>query len=85
MPVSSRWGVGGAIAQKFASEGFLTVLTTRKAANAQPLAQAITDQGGETMVVELDLISEESIRTAFARIRSEAGDPAVVVYNAVRS
>ena len=29
IPVGIRWGVGGAIAQKFAREGFFVVLTTR--------------------------------------------------------
>lgn len=29
LPVGARWGVGGAIAQKFAQEGFFVVLTTR--------------------------------------------------------
>ena len=29
LPVGVRWGVGGAIAQKFAQEGFMVVLTTR--------------------------------------------------------
>ncbi len=29
LPVGVRWGVGGAIAQKFAREGFFVVLTTR--------------------------------------------------------
>ena len=28
LPVGARWGVGGAIAQKFAQEGFVAVLTT---------------------------------------------------------
>ena len=31
LPVGVRWGVGGAVAQKFAKEGFFTVLTTRTA------------------------------------------------------
>jgi NAD(P)-dependent dehydrogenase (short-subunit alcohol dehydrogenase family) len=30
LPVGIRWGVGGAIAQKFAQEGFVVVLTTRR-------------------------------------------------------
>ena len=34
LPVGIRWGIGGAIAQKFAQEGFFVVLTTRQAANA---------------------------------------------------
>lgn len=82
LPVTSRWGVGGAIAQKFAAEGFLVALTTRQAANAAPLAEAITNQGHQAMIVELDLVSEESITTAFAQIRDQAGDPSVLVYNA---
>src|SRR6266436_4037351 len=61
LPVGVRWGVGGAVAQKFAQEGFFTVLTTRKEANASALAQAIREQGGECMIVELDLISKAAI------------------------
>ena len=82
LPVGVRWGVGGAIAQKFASEGFLVVLTTRTAANASALQAAIGEQGGESMIVELDLVSEDSISNAFAQIREQAGDPEVLVYNA---
>lgn len=82
LPVEARWGVGGAIAQKFAAEGFFTVLTTRKAANAAGLEAAIGDAGGSCMTVELDLASDESIASAFTRIRAEAGDPEVLVYNA---
>src|SRR5689334_9210097 len=80
--VGVRWGVGGAIAQKFAKEGFFTVLTTRNEANAAPLASAIREQGGGCMILELDLVSQDSIASAFARIRDEAGDPEVVIYNA---
>ncbi len=82
LPVGVRWGVGGAISQKFAQEGFYTVLTTRSAANASPLAAAIGEQGGECLIVELDLASRDSISNAFAQIREEAGDPDVLVYNA---
>ena len=82
LPVGIRWGVGGAIAQKFAQEGFFTVLTTRKESNATNLETAINEQGGACMIVELDLSSEESVRSAFNQIRNEAGDPAVLVYNA---
>ena len=82
MPVGVRWGVGGAIAQKFAKEGFLVVLTTRTAANASALEIAIREQGGECMIVELDLVSTDSISKAFAQIRNEVGDPEVLVYNA---
>ena len=82
LPVGVRWGVGGAISLKFAKEGFYTVLTTRNAANAAPLDAAIREQGDESLIVELDLASPDSISDAFARIREEAGDPDVLVYNA---
>ncbi|MEA2736913.1 MAG: hypothetical protein QOH05_220 [Acetobacteraceae bacterium] len=82
LPVGVRWGVGGAIAQKFAQEGFFTVLTTRTEANALPLATAIQGQGGACMIVELDLSSQDSIAKAFETIRRDAGDPDVLVYNA---
>ncbi len=82
IPVGARWGIGGAVAQKFAKEGFFVVLTTRNAANASGLEQAIQEQGGEGMIVELDLVSHDSISQAFARIREQAGDPNVLVYNA---
>src|SRR5438093_11143841 len=61
IPVGMRWGVGGAVAQKFAKEGFFVVLTTRNAANAAALEKAIVEQGGQSMIVELDLASRKSI------------------------
>ena len=82
IPVGMRWGVGGAIAQKFAQEGFFTVLTTRNAANAAALLEAIQEQGGDGMIVELDLVSQDSIASAFDTIRREAGDPDALLYNA---
>jgi len=82
LPVEVRWGIGGAVSQKFAREGFFVVLTTRSAANAAGLERAIREQGGDCMTVELDLVSPESIASAFATIRREAGDPEVLIYNA---
>jgi NAD(P)-dependent dehydrogenase (short-subunit alcohol dehydrogenase family) len=82
LPVGVRWGVGGAIAQKFAREGFRVVLTTRRADNAAALQKAIAGQGGDSAIVELDLVSRESIAQAFATVRAQAGDPDVLVYNA---
>src|ERR1700760_4856019 len=82
LPVGARWGVGGAISQKFAQEGCFVVLTTRQMANAETLAAAIREQGGDCMIVELDLSSQESITMAFATIRRDAGEPDALIYNA---
>jgi NAD(P)-dependent dehydrogenase (short-subunit alcohol dehydrogenase family) len=82
LPVGVRWGVGGAVAQKFAQEGFFVVLTTRTTANASGLATAIREQGGDCTIVELDLSSQDSVAGAFNAIRRDAGDPDVLIYNA---
>ena len=82
LPDSAKWGVGGALAQRFAKEGFFVVLTTRTAANADELAKTIRKQGGDCLVVELDLASQQSIAEAFSKIRGVAGDPSVLIYNA---
>ena len=82
VPVGIRWGIGGAIAQKFAAEGHFVVLTTRARTNAAALDAAIKAQGGDSLIVELDLSRQESVAAAFAAIRQEAGDPDVLIYNA---
>ena len=58
------------------------MLTTRAAANAAALESAIKKQGGDCMTVELDLSKQDSVAAAFAKIRADAGDPHVLVYNA---
>lgn len=82
LPLEVRWGVGGAVALKFAREGMFVVLTTRKRSNAAELASAVEAEGGGCMIVELELTSSASISAAFAEIRQEAGDPDLVIYNA---
>jgi NAD(P)-dependent dehydrogenase (short-subunit alcohol dehydrogenase family) len=82
IPLQARWGVGGAIAQKFAAEGFSVVLTSRTLSNAAELQAAIVAQGHDCMTVELDLVSGQSITNAFDTIRQRLGDPEVVVLNA---
>ena len=82
LPVGARWGVGGAIAQKFAQEGCFVVMTTRAQANAARLEDAIRAQGGQSMIVEMDVSSEKSIASAFTTIRRKAGDPHILIYNA---
>ncbi|MCP5183012.1 MAG: SDR family oxidoreductase [Pseudomonadales bacterium] len=82
LPVGVRWGIGGALAQKFAAEGCRVVVTTRNAANAGALEAAIRAQGGDVVVEELDLTSADSIAGAFHNIRSRVGDPDIVLYNA---
>ncbi|MBM4385180.1 MAG: SDR family oxidoreductase [Deltaproteobacteria bacterium] len=82
LPLGARFGIGGALALKFAREGYFVALTTRAAANAHGLAEAVRAQGAQCGVFELDLVSPDSVASAFAAIRREAGEPDVVIYNA---
>ena len=82
LPAPARWGIGGAIAQKFAAEGFFVVLTTRHPANTEALSRQIEEHGGGCLTVALDLSSQTSIAEAFQLIRAHAGNPDVLVYNA---
>ena len=82
LPVEARWGVGGALALKFSKQGFRVVLTTRVEKNAEPLLRAVEAQGGEAMIVELDLANIDSITQGFTEIRSQYGHPEVLIYNA---
>ncbi|MGI5127852.1 SDR family NAD(P)-dependent oxidoreductase [Pseudonocardia sp. CA-107938] len=82
VPTEARWGLGGALAMRFAQEGQFVVLTTRTAANAAALADTIRHHGGQCAAVELDLGDPGSISRAFGEIRESAGEPDVLVYNA---
>jgi NAD(P)-dependent dehydrogenase (short-subunit alcohol dehydrogenase family) len=77
-----RWGVGGALALKFAAEGFFVVLTTRSSSNATGLADHITSSGGACSIVELDVGSWESVHAVMAQVATELGGPEIVIYNA---
>ena len=83
LPVGIRWGIGGAIAHKFAQEGFRRRADDPAGRQCRRRwSKAIVEQGGESMIVELDLVSRPSISEAFATIRAQVGDPDVLVYNA---
>src|SRR4051794_38744643 len=69
LPFGARWGLGGALAHKFAHEGHFVVLTTRKIENAAGLTASIKDAGGECLALELDVSSESSIAQAFSHVR----------------
>ena len=79
-----RWGVGGALGLKFAAEGCLVALFSRKIANVQNLAKAIRGRGGQAICVQCELSSEESIKTAFNTVRKETRTNHIeyLVYNA---
>jgi NAD(P)-dependent dehydrogenase (short-subunit alcohol dehydrogenase family) len=82
LPAGARWGLGGALALKFATEGHCVVLTSRSPQSLGGLREAVGEAGGRCLTVELDLSSERSIAVAFNAIRETAGFPEVLIYNA---
>ena len=76
-------GVGGAIAQAFALDGYATVIT-RRARNLDQLearAEAIRALGGVVYAKGVDARSEEETIALFAEIERDIGPIEVVVFN----
>lgn len=70
-------GIGAAVARRFAREGFRVGLIGRHAETLEPIAREL--QGA--VVAPADAGDAASLAAAFARIREQAGDPSVLVYN----
>lgn len=74
---------GGAIARRFAREGY-AVCVTRRARHLdqlEALAQSIRDAGGEAHPFGVDARDEDETIALFDRIESEVGPLDVVVFN----
>jgi len=72
---------GGAIARRFAREGFHTVCTRRTADAVAPLVQEIETAGGRATGLGVDARDEDQTTALFDRIETEIGPLGVVVFN----
>jgi len=72
---------GGAIARRFAREGFATVIVRRDAENLTALTEQITADGGEAHPFGVDARKEDQIEGLFAKIEADIGPLEVVVFN----
>ena len=75
-------GIGRACALALSAAGTRVVLAARSAGKLEELAAEIRAQGREAFVVQLDLSSDESIRTAFTKASKEFGRIDILVNNA---
>ncbi len=74
-------GLGGAIARRFAREGFHACVVRRKADQLAELVREIQSAGGRVTPLGVDARKEEEMVGLFERIESEIGPVEVAVHN----
>lgn len=72
---------GGAIARRFAREGYVACVTRRREDKLEPLVQAIRAAGGQAHGFGSDARDEAAVTALFARIEREIAPLEVVVFN----
>jgi 3-oxoacyl-[acyl-carrier protein] reductase len=76
-------GIGRAIAERLAQDGFAVVVNyTKSADQAQSLVQRLTQQGGRALAVQGDVSRHADVRTLFERAVAEFRRLDVLVNNA---
>jgi len=73
--------LGGAIARRFAREGFAAVIVRRNADQLEPLAREIRAAGGEAHPFGVDARKEEAMVGLFDRVEAEIAPIEVCVFN----
>jgi len=72
---------GGAIAKRFAQEGFIACVTRRSADKLQPLVDAIKSSGGEAHGFACDARKEEDVIALVEQIETQIGPIEAFVFN----
>ena len=72
---------GGAIAKRFAREGYIACVTRRSADKLQPLVDAIRAEGGEAHGFASDARKEEEVAALVEQIESTLGPIEAFVFN----
>lgn len=72
---------GGAIARRFAREGFYACVTRRSGDKLGPLVEAIEREGGKARGFGSDARQEEAVTELFASIERDIGPIEVAVFN----
>ena len=72
---------GGAIARRFAREGFVACVTRRTATKLEPLVRQIEQDGGKAHAFGSDARREDDVLALFATIERDIGPVEVLVFN----
>jgi len=73
--------LGGAIAKRFAREGYAAVIVRRHADQLEPLATAIREAGGEAHPFGLDARKEDEMVGLFSRVEAEIAPIEACIFN----
>jgi NAD(P)-dependent dehydrogenase (short-subunit alcohol dehydrogenase family) len=73
--------LGGAIAKRFAREGYAAVVVRRHADQLEPLAEAIRAAGGEAHPFGVDARQEEAMVALFQQVERDIAPVEVCVFN----
>jgi NAD(P)-dependent dehydrogenase (short-subunit alcohol dehydrogenase family) len=72
---------GGAIARRFAREGYVACVARRNADQLSPLKEKILKEGGKAEAFALDARREEQVVEFFAKVERDVGPVEVAVFN----
>lgn len=75
-------GIGEAVARKFASQGYTTVIVARSSGFLNTLQQSIESQGQRCIAYPCDITLESQVRDMFSQLHTAHGWTQVLVYNA---
>jgi len=75
-------GIGAATCLRLASDGMAVGVLGRRIDNAQAVADAIVDAGGEALAVEADVADRAQLEQAVDKVRESLGPITILVNNA---
>jgi 3-oxoacyl-[acyl-carrier protein] reductase len=76
------WGIGRAIAERFAQDGATVVINYSRSANQAQDVAAITARGGQALALQADISRVPEIRRLFQETRERLGRIDILVNNA---
>jgi NAD(P)-dependent dehydrogenase (short-subunit alcohol dehydrogenase family) len=80
--VGAGGGIGAAVAQVLASDGFSVVVSRRTGDALKPLVESIEASGGAALAVPADASDESQVIDLFERAESAFGPPVFTLFNA---
>ncbi len=72
-------GIGRGVARRFASEGAIVAVVSRRAGPLEETVELIRGAGGEAVAVPADVSDEDSVRRMAASVRERRGNTQVLV------